>query len=323
MNDIISVIIPVYNAEKFLDRCINSLIHQTYNNLEIIIVNDGSTDNSLKLIKKYMNIDSRIILINKENSGVSASRNIGLEKSNGKYIMLLDADDWLNKDAIEILYKAISLYNVDVVRGNYRVIDENNNIVKKGKITNDMGKIVNKPKLLIPNYIYNKDNLPCYSVLLLINSKYKIKFNEDISFMEDTIFYYDMLNKVNTILMIPNTIYNYYQNSSSRVNNPNNYKKNIEQILKVNKIMSNKEMKDINKVNTKHITIILSLLNKIYIMDKKLYYHLIDELFMNKQFNYMLENLDITNWNILTNIKIKLLMHKQFKILGLLFKLNR
>ncbi|MCL2356389.1 MAG: glycosyltransferase [Defluviitaleaceae bacterium] len=104
--DLISVIIPVYNVENFLQRCLNSVTSQTYTRLEIILVNDGSTDNSGKICDEYAGIDNRIIVIHQENAGLSAARNSGLEIATGSYITFVDSDDWLSPDCIEILARA-------------------------------------------------------------------------------------------------------------------------------------------------------------------------------------------------------------------------
>ena len=92
--ELISIIIPIYNAEKYIERCINSLKNQTYKNIEIICINDGSTDNSLNILKRIAITDNRITIIEQENKGVSVARNKGIESAKGKYIMFLDADDW-------------------------------------------------------------------------------------------------------------------------------------------------------------------------------------------------------------------------------------
>ena len=91
----VSVIIPVYNVEQYLSKCLDSVINQTFKNIEIICINDGSTDNSLKILNEYAMADKRIIVINQENSGVYAARNKGLQIANGKYISFVDSDDWI------------------------------------------------------------------------------------------------------------------------------------------------------------------------------------------------------------------------------------
>ena len=105
----VSIIVPVYNGQDFINRCLNSLINQTYSNVEIIVINDGSTDNSLDLLKKY---NDKIILINKENSSVSDSRNLGLEKASGDYIMFCDIDDWYEKVTVEKAVCEIGNYDL-------------------------------------------------------------------------------------------------------------------------------------------------------------------------------------------------------------------
>ena len=101
MNGAVSIIVPVYNCEKWLPDCIESLTRQTYSELEIILVNDGSTDGSLSICKKYEKQDERIYLVNKKNGGVSSARNTGLKHANGEWVTFVDADDWLETDAIE------------------------------------------------------------------------------------------------------------------------------------------------------------------------------------------------------------------------------
>lgn len=112
--ELISVIIPIYNVENYLDECLNSVITQSYYNLEIILVNDGSTDNSLEICEKYASRDSRIKLINQENKGLSEARNTGIDIFSGDYITFIDSDDVLNKDYIESLHNDIKSYDADI-----------------------------------------------------------------------------------------------------------------------------------------------------------------------------------------------------------------
>ena len=100
MNPLVSVIIPVYNVEKYLRRCLNSVIDQEYKNIEIILVNDGSTDNSLEIAISYKEKDKRIKVFSQENQGLSAARNMGLDKSHGEYITFIDSDDYVSKDYV-------------------------------------------------------------------------------------------------------------------------------------------------------------------------------------------------------------------------------
>jgi glycosyltransferase involved in cell wall biosynthesis len=111
MEELISVIVPVYNTEQYLDRCIKSVVNQTYKNLEIILINDDSIDDSINILEKWKNKDNRIIVINKKHEGLSETRNVGIEKSTGKYISFVDSDDEIDLDMYE---KLVSNFNNDV-----------------------------------------------------------------------------------------------------------------------------------------------------------------------------------------------------------------
>ena len=115
----VSIIIPVYNQDKFLDKCLTSVVNQTYKNLEIICVNDGSTDNSLLLLEKYRELDSRIVILNKENGGLSSARNFAYESVTGQYVMFLDSDDWLDLQTIEIMLSEADREDADSVMCSY------------------------------------------------------------------------------------------------------------------------------------------------------------------------------------------------------------
>lgn len=114
INDLISIIVPVYNVEKYLPQCINSIINQTFKNLEIILVDDGSLDNSGKICDEFSKIDSRIIVIHKENNGLSSARNAGLEIAKGDFIGFVDSDDWLDENMYETLLKLIKDNDSDI-----------------------------------------------------------------------------------------------------------------------------------------------------------------------------------------------------------------
>lgn len=120
MNELISVIVPVYNVEKYVETCIGSIMKQTYKNIEIIVVNDGSTDTSLDILNKLYAVDNRIIIINKSNEGVSKARNSGISHANGQYIMFVDGDDWIEPDTCEKAYTEIKKSNSDIVMWAYK-----------------------------------------------------------------------------------------------------------------------------------------------------------------------------------------------------------
>ena len=131
MNETISIIIPVYNVEKYLNKCLNSVIEQTYKNIEVILIDDGSTDNSGKICDEYAKNDIRIKIIHQQNGGVSTARNNGLEHATGKYITFVDSDDYIEKEMIETMAKKIMKKNADIVICGVTDRDEENNIINK------------------------------------------------------------------------------------------------------------------------------------------------------------------------------------------------
>ena len=120
----ISIIIPIYNVENYLEKCIESALNQTYKNLEIILVNDGSKDKSLDICRKYEFIDNRIILIDKPNAGVWLARYDGIKKATGSYISFMDSDDYIEKDYIEKLYSKAQENDYDIVVCGFKRIED-------------------------------------------------------------------------------------------------------------------------------------------------------------------------------------------------------
>jgi glycosyltransferase involved in cell wall biosynthesis len=194
-NLLVSIILPVYKVEPYIQKCLDSVIGQTYKNLEIVIVNDGTPDNSMKICESYQKKDSRIHIINQENSGVSAARNNGLFNCHGEYCLFCDSDDTLEKDAIENLVKKAVQTNADVVRGGVTVF------FGKGK------------REFIPANTDNPFRKITYIVSCLI--KTSLLINEKIFFIdakmgEDICFYYNFAICASSIETIDESIYNYY-----------------------------------------------------------------------------------------------------------------
>lgn len=131
LEPLISVIIPVYNVEDFLHKSIDSVINQTYRNLEIILIDDGSTDNCGQICDDYSKFDSRVITIHKVNGGQGSARNLGLRKCTGEFIAFLDSDDYLESDAIRSLYDLLISENLDISSCNYNRVDVNGNLLSK------------------------------------------------------------------------------------------------------------------------------------------------------------------------------------------------
>ncbi len=136
-NKLVSVIIPIYNVEDYIQKCVISVVQQSYSNIEIICVNDGSEDNSISKLREIE--DSRIIIINKKNGGLSDARNYGIDNCNGEYIYLLDADDYIDKECIEKMVYEMNNNNADIVMSDYKMITENDepfSIIRKKRLQN-------------------------------------------------------------------------------------------------------------------------------------------------------------------------------------------
>ncbi len=268
----ISIIVPVYNAEKYLKKCLDSLVNQTKKELEFILINDGSTDKSEEIIKTYK--DKRIKYFKNKNQGIGKTRNFGIEKATGKYIMFLDSDDYFSNDACEILYKTAEKEKADlIVFDYYRVEKENLNEVKIESF--NATNIKDDPNLLL------KINLgPCnkiYKSDLIKNND--IKFEENLKY-EDTLFVVKAIYKAKKIMKLNKFLHYYmiHEKSETTVRD-----KKVFDILKiVDKIrtyLKNDElMKDsVDKLTVKILTNYT--IQQRYQSDKKLAMKFIDEVF--------------------------------------------
>ena len=226
----ISVILPIYNKEKELKQCIKSIIKQTYTNLEIILVNDGSTDSSREICEKFLNYDNRIKLINKENQGVELARLDGLNYARGTYITFVDPDDWLPTNAMELLINAIKREDADISFGNfYRVLDRYG-FIKRSKKSNIYNNIVIEKDEFMKNY-YDSfcgwGEFPInmwaklYKKALIDSVDYKIV---GISHGEDLCFNLQVLPHANKIVSIPEIVYFYRWGGMTNKINKNLFK---------------------------------------------------------------------------------------------------
>lgn len=207
----ISVVIPVYNVENYLKQCLDSIIKSSYKNIEIICVNDGSTDNSLKILEEYRQIDNRIIVISQENKGLSGARNSGLKIAQGDYIYFLDSDDWVSVDLIEKAFNEITNKNADVlVFGTYNVYLDSI-IENKRKITNFIKKFKT-------TCCYYNDNKAIYTQSCTAWTKFFRKnfltknnlfFQEDVRFSEDAVFWSELLLSNPKIALLDECLYYY------------------------------------------------------------------------------------------------------------------
>ncbi len=214
----VSIIVPAFNAEKYLDRSIKSILSQTYENLEIIIIDDASKDDTKKIIQKYASQDKRIRPIYSEiNRGVSKSRNMGLQTFTGDYVFFMDADDYIVKNAIERMMAVSSKYNADVVDSYHLMIYYNKNktyYCTEHKIPNEdivMGNLQDNIDILTKStYITGK--------LIKSDLVKGLFFNEELRRYEDLVYEHQLKLKLTNMVFIKDVIYYYYQVSDSLIN---------------------------------------------------------------------------------------------------------
>ena len=211
MKPLVSVIVPVFNAGDHLNTCLDSIVTQTYDNLEIIIINDGSTDMSPEVCDHYEKNDSRITVIHKDNRGVSSARNVGLEKARGDYISFVDSDDWLELDAYEHLVECALNHGVDAVIFEYFVDYKDGKTIHKNY--NELNGFMTRSEA-IETTISSVNRFACsklYAKKLIQN----IQFNQNIHIGEDTLFSCVALNNADSIYYTAKPLYHYVQSDAS------------------------------------------------------------------------------------------------------------
>lgn len=224
LRKIISIIVPIYNAENSLEKTLNSIINQSYSKTEIILINDGSTDNSKEIIKKFAREDNRVKTIHKDNEGVSIARNIGIANANGDYIMFVDADDWLKNNAIEKLMQCALMHKSDITICSANV-EIGTEIEKNSFFKVNKGRIGKERAIaqLFSNKYYN-DNDSYIDVGVPWGKLYKtefikdndLKFDSRLRMNEDNLFNLYSFFYANSIYYIDDPLYYYdYEHYSS------------------------------------------------------------------------------------------------------------
>ncbi|MDO4556772.1 MAG: glycosyltransferase family 2 protein, partial [Lachnospiraceae bacterium] len=212
----VSIIVPVYNAQDRLERCIESICAQTYREIEILLINDGSTDSSKDICEKFANIDQRIRIINKKNTGVSDSRNIAINLAEGKYIQFIDSDDWIVPEATELLVRAAEKWKCGLVISDfYRVI--NDRISRKGDISEEalltrkeyalfmMEKPADFYYGVLWNKLFRRDFI----------EKFHLRMDAEVSWCEDFMFNMEYIRHIEEVYVLKMPIYYYVKTKGS------------------------------------------------------------------------------------------------------------
>lgn len=336
MEDLISIIIPVYNSELYLEKCILSLINQTYENLEIIIVIDGSTDSSRDIAYKYKNIDNRIRVVDRENKGALYSRIEGVKNSKGKYISFVDSDDYVDEKYIEVLYENIKKFDVDIVRCHYKIL-KNDHFINESLIIDENTSYF---KNVSYDYIYEKMYNSIYFNSMCRQLVERELFYDDdlnnidksINYGEDILYQVNLINRSKSIMIITDYlyIYNHHNNNVTFTNNIDTIYKKFDSVCKVNYSMYN----NITSLESK-------IKNKLYEMSSvKFFYNVFNQyvnivkakgnrLYIEKFYNNEIYNIIFNNnmspsvlksYNIFYRIGINMVSKKRVNLLFIYVK---
>lgn len=239
----VSIIISVYNVEKYIEECLESVINQTLKEIEIIVVNDGTQDNSMKKIKNFLS-DERIIVINKENGGVSSARNVGLEIARGEYISFIDSDDFIEKNMMKDLYESSKQSDViicDIVEYDNKSKEINRRNIKKHIKTSDKGEY-------FWSYVGTESCNKIYKRNFLLENN--IKFIENIIY-EDILFVFYSLFLSTKVKYIDYGYYYYRVNRENSIMNSIDHKKLLNAFNKINMALENFAEEKVNDIFSK------------------------------------------------------------------------
>ena len=236
----VSIIVPVYNVENYIERCLNSLVNQTFKDIEVITINDGSTDKSLELINKYVKEDIRVSVIDLGDEGVSYCRNLGIEKANGKYIMFVDSDDWIDFNMVEVMYKKAEENNIDLVMCSYiREFKDHSKkkifnlpeeiIYKEDKVKNELlRKLVGpvKEELSNPEMLDALGTVwgKLYRADIFKENKINFVDLKEIGSAEDTLFNIFTFNYLKKVMFLNKPMYHYWRDNPKSVTSQYNSK---------------------------------------------------------------------------------------------------
>lgn len=319
----VSVIIPIYNAEKTIEKTINSIINQTYEELEIICINDGSTDETEKILRRIEDKDNRVKVIYQKNAGVSKARNTGIDNASGKFICFIDADDYIQNDYIKECINILRVEKSDLLCTSY--MEGNKKISVEEKFIQHLDKKKIEEQILTSNYFNT-----VWAQILKANiiKENKLRFNENIIYGEDLLFNWDFITHAQKITYIdfPGYIYIYNQNGITQSSDIEKVLKKIKDTFNVYKRFCRKE----NEEQVKNI--ILNKLNlnvrRLILNNKKITYKQITE--MLKKVEKEKEEMKVKKiykkckrGNILDRICLKFLNNNNIEIYFYITKLER
>lgn len=214
MNELVSIIVPVYNAEKYLNRCVESLIKQTHVNVEIMLIDDGSKDRSLELCKAWQKRDSRVVVYHHDNHGVSYTRNVGLSCFKGDYVTFVDADDWVELSYVEYLLRLIKTNNVPIASCGYMLDREDGTSENWRDFEARVLPFTEVLDPYVPEFLGGVSS-KMYAWEIIKNQENDVlKFDEDIKIAEDRLFWYKAVLKGEKVAVSSEPLYHYCMNGA-------------------------------------------------------------------------------------------------------------
>lgn len=235
----ISIIVPIYNSDRYLEACIESILSQTFTSFELILINDGSTDNSGNICNRYSRCDDRVIAIHKENGGVSSARNKGIDCASGRYVCFIDADDTVECDFLDQLSRISTEGDYDFITGGFKVILRRDQKELRRACPEFSGNIIEFLQN-IQAFVQCTNLQSAWGKLykLDILRNFNICFNSAYSFGEDTLFVYDYLRHTSTVAAVNSCAYHYIEHDRTTLSNKNIYLKLEMYIYLLNQLKS-------------------------------------------------------------------------------------
>ena len=313
INEKLSIVVPIYNSEKYLEKCVSSILNQYYRNIEVILVDDGSTDNSKEICLKFRDLDSRIKVISTENRGVSSARNIGIENATGKYIAFVDSDDSVEPNIYIEMLKNIKRGYMPII--GYKYVDEQDHFLDEKKAY-DYDGIFQKKDFFIfcENFIMNSPVNKLFYLDVIIQND--IRFDENLSLGEDLIFVLEYIKYVDFIIIINKSLYRYKiseENSLSKKYRHDFFEIKIKLLKSIYTTFFENDISD-PKYKKRFFTMALdsfiSSMNNIMDpkndIEKKEKFKINNDILKSKEFKILLNLADLSIINIFTKIGFKL-----------------
>lgn len=323
----VSVVIPVYNVDEYLEDCIKSVVSQSYKNLEVIVVNDGSTDRSGDICREYAEKDSRIRYVVQENSGVSIARNAALNIATGDYVTFVDADDAIRSNAIEDMVGMIQSANVDCVRTRCEV--------RKGDVSSQLPEDVERglytgDRIQELTILAATGNLMCFTWLLLVKREVlvnnRLEFPVGVLMMEDMWFYIDLLNAIDSIFISDEITYNYFVRDTGATRSFNNFDAKINSIVEVNRHVTSQKFdrNQVRYINAVHASnmVNFTIINAMRMRSFSEIFNLVRKICKNRKYKKIYQESDVSKLGVYYKIACRA-AYKEYKIILFMIVLVR